>query len=202
MTDPGQPIEPTPELTATEPASILFICTANRIRSPFAAAVARSLITENGLPLMVSSAGLDQGGLPAMEPMVKVASRWGIDLRDHVSRQLTAELIANSDLMVTMTGAHVVELAGEYPEGLSRLVTLREAAAATQLNGSPGWTAAATQAWVAQVAQRPLDVLLSGNVDVADPVGSPKRVYKRTAGIIAELVEQLLAPLPAPSGSA
>lgn len=198
MAEPVEAIRHTAGNSGTATGSMLFVCTANRIRSPFAAAFASRVAAENNLALVASSAGLDEGGLPAMDQIVSVATRWDIDLRDHQSRQVTAGLIDNSDLVITMTGSHVVDLAATYPEALPRLVTLREAAQVAWETGAPQWDSAAMRDWGAQIAQRPLDVLLGGAVDVVDPVGSPRRVYKRTAGLIVDLVEQLLL---SPTGS-
>lgn len=131
-----------------------------------------------------------------MDRMVRVAREWDIDLADHESRQATTELIESSNLTIAMTGSHVVDLTSEFPSALSRLVTLREAAEATQETGPPEWNAAAIAEWSAQVTQRPLSELLSGTLDVADPVGRSKRVHRRTAALIEALVGQLLVPVP------
>lgn len=175
--------------------SILFVCTANRIRSPFAAAVARRIVAEHELSLTVSSAGLDPGGLAAMDQMVGVAERFDIDLSGHESRQVTRELVDASDLVIAMTGAHVIDLAGAHPDAVNRVATLREAAAAASAElGPPRWKPPAMRAWAARVTQRPLEVLLGGEVDVADPVGRSKRIHRRTATLINELTEQFLVP--------
>lgn len=180
--------------TRTAPVSVLFVCTANRIRSPFAAAVARRTAAEEGLGLRIESAGLDPGGIPAMDRMVEVASGYGVDLSDHMSREVTDELIDATDLVVAMTGSHVIDLAGTFPEAQARTVTLREAASAVTTIGAPEWEPNAVRRWAAKVTQRPLATLLGGEVDIADPVGRSRRVHKRTAAEIIEHLEQLLVP--------
>lgn len=177
----------------SQPVTVLFVCTANRIRSPFAAAVARRTAAEEGLGLRIDSAGLDPGGLPAMDRMVEVASGYGIDLSDHVSRQVSHQLINASDLVVAMTGSHVMDLGGAFAEARPRTVTLREAATWVTTTGAPGWEPHIVRNWAREVTRRPLAALLDGEVDVADPVGRPRRVHRRTAAEIVELVEQLFS---------
>jgi protein-tyrosine phosphatase len=75
---------------------VLFVCTGNICRSPFAAAVGR----REGLD--ASSAGTDVVLDCATEDGIAVAGEFGIDLRSHRSRQLTDELRGEADLVVTM----------------------------------------------------------------------------------------------------
>ena len=51
-----------------------------------------------------------EGGEPAVEQMVRAATRHGVDLSPHVSSQVTAPMLEASDLVVTMTGRHVLGL--------------------------------------------------------------------------------------------
>lgn len=126
-----------------------------------------------------------------MDRMVEVASGYGIDLSDHVSRQVSHQLIDASDLVVAMTGSHVMDLAAAFPDAKARTITLREAAAAASTTGAPLWEPARLRGWAAGMTRRPLSTLLGGEVDIADPVGRPRRVHRRTAAEIVELVEQL-----------
>ena len=68
-------------------ARVSFICTANRARSPFAAALLRRQLRD--LPVVVESFGvLEQGGAPALPGAVRAAAAFGIDLSDHRARAL------------------------------------------------------------------------------------------------------------------
>jgi protein-tyrosine phosphatase len=81
---------------------ILFVCTGNICRSPFAEAVARSAGLE------AESAGLDAyDGAGPTDDAVAVARELGYDLSSHRARHLTHELLEGADVVVGMTAAHV-----------------------------------------------------------------------------------------------
>ena len=134
-------------------ASILFVCTANRVRSPLAAAVARSVVEATALPVSISSAGLLPAGFPADPDMAHVAARRGYDLSAHVSRQVDAGLIERSDLVIAMTGRHVVDLVGMAPGATRRILTLREAGTAATLSAPSAWDPISLRRW----AETPTD---------------------------------------------
>ena len=51
--------------------------------------------------------------------------------------------------------------------------------------GAPDWKAGTPEQvydWASEVSQRPIAVLLSGSMDVADPVGRATRFYRRALG--------------------
>ena len=72
---PGESLEPAGRSTDNRNVRVLFICTANRIRSPFAEAVATRLVDEHRLPVDISSAGVTSAGEEAAESMVHAALR-------------------------------------------------------------------------------------------------------------------------------
>jgi protein-tyrosine-phosphatase len=86
---------------------VLFVCTGNICRSPFAEAVAR----DEGLE--VESAGLQAfpGGGPTNDA-IAVAREFGYDLSSHRARPVTAEMLDRADVVVGMTAAHVKALGG------------------------------------------------------------------------------------------
>jgi protein-tyrosine phosphatase len=83
---------------------VLFVCTGNTCRSPFAAAVAR----REGLD--ASSAGLDVLALRATDDAVIVAREFGIDLGAHTTRRVTDEVVAEADVVVGMSDRHAAAL--------------------------------------------------------------------------------------------
>lgn len=178
------------------PARLLFVCTANRVRSPFAEAVARQIIEIEHLNAVVASAGTDARSTAAVVNMVEVAAGMGFDLRGHESRSLDTDLTETADLIITMTGEHVVDVVGAHPDAMQRTITLREFAKATQRVGTPPWDAVSLRAWASEVTDRPISVVLDGTLDVADPIGGPKRAYRRTA---REIVDLVTAALGAPT---
>jgi len=88
---------------------ILFVCTGNTCRSPFAESVAKA----EG-HTAVESAGLSAyaGDQPPEEAIV-VANELGYDLSSHRARPLTEEMLERADVVVGMTAEHVAAVGGE-----------------------------------------------------------------------------------------
>jgi protein arginine phosphatase len=87
---------------------VLFVCTGNICRSPMAAAIARDLLARAGrTDVVVSSAGAYAlVGEGATDDAMATAEEHGLNLDEHRARQLTAELVADADLVVGMQRAH------------------------------------------------------------------------------------------------
>lgn len=186
--DPGAPEPP-------RPVRLLFTCTANRVRSPLAAEIARGHTRRLGLPTEVRSAGRLEAGLPAVEHMVRAGLDLGVDLAAHRSCTVDAELLEWADLTVAMTGEQVLDLVGRSSGARDRTLTLREWAAAARAGSRPTeWSPEAVRAWAAPLADRPLDALLSGSWDVDDPMGRPRRHFRRAAREIHALLADCFAP--------
>ena len=81
-----------------EPASVLFVCTMNAVRSPMAAALLRPLV---GGGTRVDSAGVEAG---ALDPLaVEVMQEIGIALSSHQPRCLADLKSGAYDLVVTLS---------------------------------------------------------------------------------------------------
>jgi protein-tyrosine phosphatase len=109
---------------------ILFICTGNTCRSPMAEAICRKLLAERlGCKtdeleehgVIVMSAGLSayMGGRPAAEA-VEVMREMGVDLTQHESQPLTAQLVRHADVIWTMTRSHRQAILAQWPEAAKR----------------------------------------------------------------------------------
>ncbi|HEX2293425.1 MAG TPA: hypothetical protein VHH55_08930 [Gaiellaceae bacterium] len=86
---------------------VLFVCTGNICRSPFAEAVAR----REGLD--AESAGLEAyAGAGPTGDAIAVARELGYDISSHRARPLSAEMVERADVVVGMTAAHVGTLGG------------------------------------------------------------------------------------------
>ena len=148
---------------------VLFVCSGNTCRSPLAEALARREVEKRGLSdrVEVGSAGTGAGGgSPASEGSAAVAATVGLDLSDHRSRQLTAELVDESDLILTMGVNHlvwVIELGGA---GRSALIS----GFAERSEDGMGWA-------------------------VPDPFGGDFNIYMETLGALEGLVQQSLTRL-------
>jgi protein-tyrosine phosphatase len=96
----------------------VLVCTGNTCRSPLAEVLLRRALVARGVTdIEVSSAGTGAwDGAPASEGAYLVALEHGLDLSGHRARLLTADVIAASDLILTMARHHrarVLELGAE-----------------------------------------------------------------------------------------
>lgn len=83
--------------------NVLFVCTGNTCRSPMAQGYLESKNIEN---LTVSSRGLSADGNPVSENSAKAMAEIGIDISHHISKQITAQDIQNSDKIICMSPTH------------------------------------------------------------------------------------------------
>lgn len=184
-----------------ERTTVLFVCTANRCRSPFAEHLLRRAAARGGIALTVTSAGLLAPGYRALPGMIDAALAYGVDLAAHRSRQLSAQLIAAADVVVGHERHHVreVALAGADTGALARSFTLRDLV--RRAEASPRPTGATLADWLGALAtdRAPRDLLGRSRADdVDDPAGGPPAAYAATAEAIAALVPRLLALLVSP----
>ena len=103
---------------------LLFVCTGNTCRSPLAEAIARRLASERGLDIEVGSAGTSAWeGAPASDGSLLVGIERGLDVNGHRSRQLTREMVAETDLLIAMGPHHLERIEALGGEGKSYLLT-------------------------------------------------------------------------------
>ncbi|HEX6059283.1 MAG TPA: low molecular weight protein arginine phosphatase [Gemmatimonadaceae bacterium] len=103
---------------------LLFVCTGNTCRSPLAEAIARRIAAERALDVEVASAGTSAwDGAPASDGSLLVGIERGLDLNGHRSRQLTRELVAETDLIIAMGPHHLERIEALGGEGKAYLLT-------------------------------------------------------------------------------
>ena len=103
---------------------LLFVCSGNTCRSPLAEAIARQQAVERGLDLDVSSAGTSTwDGAPASDGALLVGMEHRADLGDHRSRQLTREMVEESDLVLVMGPHHLERVEALGGRGKAHLLT-------------------------------------------------------------------------------
>ncbi len=107
--------------------NVLFVCTANIVRSFMAEAILKEKLKAAGRQnLTVSSAALiDMQGRPADPLAVKVLKEHRIESSGHISRLLTDEMVVNADLIVVMEERQQYHLTERYPEAQERIRILK-----------------------------------------------------------------------------
>jgi protein-tyrosine-phosphatase len=109
--------------------SVLFVCTADRFRSPFAAALFRHRLGQeaDGQDWSIGSAGTwaDSNKL-VIPPMKRIAGHLHLDLSAHKSRRINRDLLHSYDLILVMESNQREALLVEFPEIENRLFLLSE----------------------------------------------------------------------------
>ncbi len=111
--------------------AILFLCTANQFRSPIAAACFSQKLSASGTSdtWRVESAGTwAVDDLPAHPAAVDAASKLGLDLSAHLSKEVTADNLKDFDLLVVMETHQKEALELEFPQVNGRIVLLGQLA--------------------------------------------------------------------------
>lgn len=86
--------------------NVLFVCTGNTCRSPMAEAVFNKQAAEKCLNFSAQSAGIFADGSEVSANSVLAMCEENIDISGRRSVQVTAEMIENSDIVLTMSKSH------------------------------------------------------------------------------------------------
>lgn len=124
------------ELQALSEVKFLFVCTGNTCRSPMAEGIFRKYLAEklqcgvdnlDKMGYKISSAGImDIADSSASAEAIKTCAAKGIDIRAHMSRALSRELIEESDFIFAMERMHQQRIAALGPEATKKCVLLAE----------------------------------------------------------------------------
>lgn len=88
---------------------------------------ARLLAEGRQARLAVGSAGTwARSGAPATDKAVATLAERGIDIRSHRSREVSAELLDDADLVLVMTAGHREAILAEHPEAAAKLLLMSE----------------------------------------------------------------------------
>ena len=173
-----------------------MVCSGNACRSPIAAAILQQRLADRGVDARVTSAGTMPWSAGATEPAVEVMREHGLDISGHENRQLTRELVDQADLVLGMTRDHVSFAVARSPATAGRTFLVGELA---RLGGQVGPRNASEPLarWAERAANaRPPKRPLGRAVDeIADPVGEPIEVYRRTAAELDDRLTEIAALL-------
>lgn len=109
---------------------ILFVCTGNVYRSPLAAAFFARKLKENKKrkSWVVGSAGTwTVSGRSVSQDVMLAAQKFKLDLKDHTTYMLDAELIAAQNLILVMERGHKEALSVEFPAARKKIYLLSKA---------------------------------------------------------------------------
>lgn len=154
---------PTPDDTSEPPMpAILFVCTANRIRSPLAEHLLRRRLAADVFTAAwrVESAGVwAQPDLPALSAARQAGAELGVDLSDHRSQRVDDLNLSHYDLILTMERGQRDLLRVEHPDIAERIVTVSQ-------------------------------VMTGYDYDIADPPGHTQPAVRSTARDLDDLINR------------
>ena len=106
---------------------ILFLCTGNICRSPFAEGLLRNMVAEKDLKeIAVDSAGLlALPGNSVTALAQQAAEEFGVDLSDHRAKSVSEGLLTWSDLVLVMEKPQEEALLSAIPDAAGKVLLLR-----------------------------------------------------------------------------
>ncbi len=170
---------------------VLHVCTGNIGRSPMAERLMRHHLAlrlgDDASSFQVTSAGTWGCTGAAAEPFAALAlENRGIDASDFAARELTGEMLAEADLVLTATTEHRGLVVALLPSAVRRSFTLKEFARLGPLMpdsddgiGLPDLARARVEmaGRVRGLGDRPA----SPHDDIEDPLGAPATFYEARA---------------------
>jgi protein-tyrosine-phosphatase len=107
----------------------LFVCTANQFRSALAEVYFKYLLDQDpsNQPVLVESAGTwAWDGAQATSDAQIIAEKIGLSLSEHLSREVSAIILGDADLILVMESGHKEAILQEFPLVSDRVYLLSE----------------------------------------------------------------------------
>jgi protein-tyrosine phosphatase len=184
------------QLDPQEHFELVLICTGNRARSPVAAGFLRNLLAD--LPVNVQSLGtLELEGAPALREAVDAASRHGLDISTHRARTLRGQDLGRADLVLGFERNHVAAAVIDGGAPAERVFTLPEL---VQLIEEPGGAQEPNpieraRRQIADAHARRAGKGSAITIELPDPVGQNRKVFRDTVEQVRDLSVRLAAGL-------
>lgn len=106
-------------------SKILTVCTGNICRSPAAEGLLKHYLKDTHPDVEIGSAGTGALiGMPAYKHAVSILNDRNIDITSHRARQLKADLIAWTDLILVMETMHLKEVEARFPSARGKVFCL------------------------------------------------------------------------------
>lgn len=143
---------------------IMFVCTGNICRSAMAEYLMKKIAEEKGKNLEIKSCGTyaSDGDISTYDAIEVLWEDYRIDLKPHRATNITKSDIQNSDLILCATVNHKMFVLQMFPKLKGKVYTIKEYAGK------------------------------DGNLDISDPWGYNKMVYRKCAGEIYDLLEKII----------
>lgn len=107
---------------------LLFVCTGNSCRSIIAEALMKKMLNEKGRnDIEIISAGTSAvNGFKPVKETVDVMKECEVDISEYFSKQITKEMICNSDLIFAMSEVHKNEILRILPSAGDKVRLIKE----------------------------------------------------------------------------
>ena len=112
-------------------STIMLVCTGNLCRSPMGMGLLRQQLAQQEMDHMhrvISTGVWAEEGRAASENAMLVMQERGINIRDHLSRPVTASLVAEADLILVMSHEHKRVIRNTWPQYAWKTFLLSEMA--------------------------------------------------------------------------
>jgi protein-tyrosine phosphatase len=165
-------------LTPGEPFKVLAVCHGNISRSPAAEYLLRAALDGR---FAVASAGVGAHQVAGSGPdrfTLAMLGKRGIDGSRHVSKQLTAGLIGQAELILTMSPNQRSWVTGEVPGAIGRSFTLLEFARLAVAVRGQGPESVSDMVRRAAASRGVYPVAPGGSDEIADPHGGALEDYR------------------------
>ena len=183
------------------PFALAILCTANRFRSPLAAARIRAEIA--GLPVAITSfATSGPSGPAALREALARGRTLGLDLDEHRATRLGRGELHAADLVLGFERSHVAAAVIEGGAARERTFTMPEFVAladGVSVEDGPPVERARRVVEAAQALRA--DAAPAKLAELPDPAGGPERGYDTAANEIARLSRRLVQALFGPGAA-